>query len=61
MTSPMSYFGVSTAAYQNEGATKEGGRGKTNWDTYVEQNIDKIPGRATADVAVDSYHRYKED
>ncbi|RZC85288.1 hypothetical protein C5167_041473 [Papaver somniferum] len=54
-------FGVSTAAYQNEGATKEGGRGKTIWDTYVEQNIDKIPGRATADVAVDSYHRYKED
>ncbi|CAN1263534.1 Beta-glucosidase 42 [Linum perenne] len=53
-------FGTASSAYQYEGAAAEGGRGPSIWDTFV-----KIPGKivggATGDVAVDEYHRYKED
>ena len=53
-------FGVSTAAFQIEGAVREGGRGPSTWDTFMAQ-----PGRiadgSTAAVAVDHYHRYRED
>jgi beta-glucosidase len=53
-------WGVSTAAYQIEGATTEDGRGLSIWDTFSHQ-----PGRisdgSTGDVACDHYHRYAED
>ncbi|GAA0286441.1 beta-glucosidase [Gracilibacillus halotolerans] len=53
-------WGVATASYQIEGATKEGGRGLSIWDTFS-----KTPGKVVngdnGDVACDSYHRYEED
>ncbi|HWT99244.1 MAG TPA: GH1 family beta-glucosidase [Terriglobales bacterium] len=53
-------WGVSTSAYQIEGATQADGRGACIWDAYG-----KIPGRIshgdTGDVACDHYHRYAED
>ncbi len=53
-------WGVSTAAYQIEGAYNEDGRGPTIWDMRSH-----TPGRVwnghTGDVACDHYHRYKED
>ncbi|XP_059639885.1 beta-glucosidase 44-like isoform X2 [Cornus florida] len=53
-------FGTATSAYQVEGMADKDGRGPSIWDTFV-----KIPGTIdnndTADVAVDQYHRYKED
>lgn len=53
-------FGAATAAYQIEGAYDEDGKGKSNWDVFS-----KIPGKTfegtNGDVAVDHYHRYKED
>lgn len=53
-------WGSASAAYQVEGAYLEDGKGVTNWDQFV-----KIPGKTfketTGDVAVDHYHRYKED
>ena len=53
-------WGVSTAAYQIEGAVAEGGRGPSVWDTFSHE-----PGRThdgdTGDVACDHYHRYAED
>jgi beta-glucosidase len=53
-------FGAATAAYQIEGAAKEGGRGPSIWDTFSHQ-----PGRTangeTGDVACDHYHRWRED
>ncbi|ALE92599.1 beta-glucosidase [Arthrobacter alpinus] len=53
-------WGVSTAAYQIEGAVTEGGRGPSSWDDFVSQ-----PGRIvngdTGEVACDHYHRYPED
>ncbi len=53
-------WGSASAAYQVEGAWNEGGKGVSNWDKFV-----RIPGKTfkatTGDVAVDHYHRYKED
>ena len=53
-------WGVSTSAYQIEGALTEDGRGPSIWDTLA-----AIPGRILngddASVACDSYHRYEED
>ncbi|KAI3954878.1 hypothetical protein MKW92_025250 [Papaver armeniacum] len=52
-------FGVSTSAYHS--ATKEGGRGTTIWDTFSKMSLGMISDHSIGDVAVDSYHRYKED
>ncbi|MEX1079986.1 MAG: GH1 family beta-glucosidase [Homoserinimonas sp.] len=53
-------LGVSTAAYQIEGAVSEGGRGSSSWDAFSH-----TPGRVlngdTGDVACDHFHRYPED
>jgi beta-glucosidase len=53
-------WGVSTSAYQIEGAVTEGGRGPSTWDTFC-----AAPGRIlagdTGEVACDHYHRYAED
>lgn len=53
-------WGAATSAYQIEGAVTAGGRGPSIWDRFVTQ-----PGRILndehADVAVDHYHRYRDD
>ncbi|KAM3692664.1 hypothetical protein ACJW31_08G106000 [Castanea mollissima] len=54
-------FGTSSASYQCEGAANEGGRGPSIWDTYTHRFPDKISDGSNGDVAVDQYHRYKED
>ncbi|GMH13049.1 hypothetical protein Nepgr_014890 [Nepenthes gracilis] len=53
-------FGVATSAYQVEGASKEGNRGASIWDAFSHTE-GKILDGSNADVAVDQYHRYKED
>jgi len=54
------FWGISTAAYQIEGAAKEGGRKPSVWDTFSE-----TPGRVlngdTGAIANDHYHRYESD
>lgn len=53
-------LGAAAAAFQIEGATNEGGRGPSIWDTFA-----GIPGAVvggdTGDIACDHYHRYKDD
>lgn len=53
-------WGSASAAYQVEGAAQEDGKGESVWDRFV-----KIPGKTfkgtTGEVAVDHYHRFKED
>nr|BAO04177.1 hypothetical protein [Delphinium grandiflorum] len=57
---PNFVFGVATSAYQVEGASKEGGRGDSIWDVFSHKEGKIIDG-STGDIAVDQYHRYKED
>ncbi len=52
-------WGVSTSAFQIEGATREDGRGPCVWDTYGLKG--QIANKDTGDVACDHYHRYPED
>ncbi|XP_017978275.1 PREDICTED: beta-glucosidase 11 isoform X3 [Theobroma cacao] len=51
-------FGSATAAYQVEGAASEDGRTPSIWDTFAHAGY---ANGATGDVAVDQYHKYKED
>ncbi|GAB9470946.1 Beta-galactosidase [Globisporangium polare] len=53
-------WGVSTAAYQIEGATNEGGRGDCMWDAFS-RTLGKTKNGETGEVAIDHFHRYKED
>ncbi|TYG76083.1 hypothetical protein ES288_D03G084400v1 [Gossypium darwinii] len=57
---PNFVFGVATAAYQIEGACNEGSRGASIWDSFSHTEGKIIDG-SSGDVAVDHYHRYKED
>ncbi|CAJ1952333.1 unnamed protein product [Sphenostylis stenocarpa] len=54
-------FGTASSSYQYEGAAYVGGRGPSIWDTYTHDYSDKIKDRSNGDVAIDEYHRYKED
>ncbi len=53
-------WGVATASYQIEGATRQGGRGPSNWDAFCER-----PGAIYQEhdgaVACDHYNRLEED
>jgi beta-glucosidase len=61
MTFPDGFlWGVSTSAFQIEGAVAEGGRGQSVWDTFT-ATPGKIHEGQTADVACDHYHRFHED
>jgi beta-glucosidase len=53
-------FGAATAAYQVEGATREGGRGRSIWDDFA-VTPGAIADGTTGDVADDHYHRFLED
>ena len=54
------YWGVATASYQIEGAWNEDGKGPSIWDTFA-HTPGKMKNGDTGDVAIDHYHRYKED
>ncbi|GLJ47734.1 hypothetical protein SUGI_1008160 [Cryptomeria japonica] len=57
---PEFIFGTASASYQYEGAAREGGRTPSVWDTYSHMPGTIADGE-NGDVAVDEYHRYKED
>lgn len=53
-------WGVSTAAYQIEGAATDGGKGESIWDRFAHTPGRVIDG-STGDVATDHVRRYRED
>jgi beta-glucosidase len=53
-------WGCAAASYQVEGAWNEDGKGPSIWDTFV-HTPGHVVNNETGDVAVDHYHRYKED
>ncbi|MEU6992566.1 GH1 family beta-glucosidase [Streptomyces sp. NPDC046465] len=57
---PAFLWGAATAAYQIEGAVREDGRTPSIWDTFS-HTPGKVLGGDTGDVAVDHYHRWRED
>ena len=54
------YWGVATAATQNEGGYLEDGKGLSNWDVFS-SNPNNIEDHNNCFVACDQFHRYKED
>ncbi|VVA27900.1 PREDICTED: beta-glucosidase [Prunus dulcis] len=54
-------FGSASSSYQYEGAARGGGRGPSIWDTYTHKHPERIRDGSNGDVAIDEYHRYKED
>ncbi len=60
MTARDFVWGVSTAAYQIEGAVAEDGRGPSIWDTRCRTKGGVSDG-SSGDVACDHYHRWRED
>ncbi|WP_418961062.1 GH1 family beta-glucosidase [Streptomyces tritici] len=63
--SPLSFppgflWGAATAAYQIEGAARADGRTPSIWDTFAHTPGKVFEGH-TGDVAVDHYHRYRDD
>ncbi|KAJ9579871.1 hypothetical protein L9F63_004473, partial [Diploptera punctata] len=54
-------FGAGTSAFQIEGAWNEDGKSASMWDTMFQTKKDLTYDGSTADVACDSYHKYKED
>jgi beta-glucosidase len=53
-------WGTATASYQIEGAWNEDGKGESIWDRFA-HTPGKIKNNDTGDVALDHYHRYRED
>ncbi|MEV5975462.1 family 1 glycosylhydrolase [Streptomyces sp. NPDC052114] len=53
-------WGAATAAYQIEGAVRADGRTPSIWDTFS-HTPGKVLGGDTGDIAVDHYHRWRDD
>ncbi|MEU3369652.1 GH1 family beta-glucosidase [Streptomyces sp. NPDC006660] len=53
-------WGAATSAYQIEGAVRKDGRTPSIWDTFS-HTPGRTAGGDTGDVAVDHYHRMRED
>jgi beta-glucosidase len=53
-------WGCASSSYQVEGGWNMDGKGLSIWDTFVHTS-GHIINNQTGDVAVDHYHRYKED
>jgi beta-glucosidase len=53
-------WGTATSAYQVEGAAGEDGRGPSIWDAFT-RTPGTIDDGSTGDVAIDHYHRYRDD
>ncbi|KAF8540347.1 glycoside hydrolase superfamily [Trichophaea hybrida] len=54
-------WGMSSSAYQVEGAVKDEGRGPSIWDLLSHRNANQVVDNSTADVVSQHYYLYKQD
>jgi len=54
-------WGTGTSAFQIEGSKNGKNRGKTIWDTFVEELASKNAISGNADIACNSFNQYKDD
>ncbi|CAN1830546.1 Beta-glucosidase 14 [Linum perenne] len=54
-------FGTATSSYQIEGASNIDGKGPSVWDRFTHEFPERIEGGGNGDIALDHYHRFKED
>jgi len=54
-------WGVSASAYQTEGAYNVDGKGPSIWDTFTNEQKNKIKDKKNANIACDFYTRYDAD
>ncbi|KAI8526350.1 hypothetical protein RHMOL_Rhmol13G0300600 [Rhododendron molle] len=52
-------FGAASAAFQYEGAAKEGGRGPSIWDDFTKRWPGRITDGSNGNTAVDFYYQFK--
>jgi beta-glucosidase len=53
-------WGAATSSFQIEGATSDGGRGASIWDTFCKESEEHCNGD-TGDITDNHYHRWKQD
>lgn len=54
-------FGVSSAAYQIEGAWNVDGKGPSIWDEFTHLHPEKVIDRQNGDISVNSYEYFLDD
>jgi hypothetical protein len=54
-------FGVSSSAFQIEGAWNEDGKSPSIWDTFTHQYTERVVDGSFADIGPNSYHLFNDD
>ena len=54
-------WGLSSSAYQLEGAVRDEGRGPSIWDLLSHRNVNQVADNSTGDVLGQHYYLYKKD
>ncbi len=54
-------WGITTSAFQTEGAWNIDGKGESIWDHFIHESENRVKDKSNADTTTDFYHLYKND